>query len=141
MGRDQKIKAARIHNRKLFGGKTTAEELHRTIVFSGGLCGGCGSPKTVMRVRTFYPMRDLVDRKPEVAMQIAAKHDGRLPCVDFKGPGNRPVPYVRVGDAYACELCSKTLEQTVAEGERRDSRIVSHIDRGPGPDNVQVQVA
>lgn len=138
MGRER---SARLHRRRLFGGRCTAEEFHRANAFPpDARCGGCGSPKVAVRARTFYPARDLVARKPEVAVQIASRHDGRLPCVDFRGPGDRPVPHVRVGDAFACDLCAPALEKSLAEGERRDSRIVTHVERGPGPDNLIVQV-
>lgn len=140
MGQQGNAKAERRHSRKLFDGRYTAEEVHRASFPPDARCGGCGSPKVAIRMRTFYPAKELVSNKPEVAMQLAAQHNGQLPCTEFRGPGNRPIPYVRIGSSYACDMCKAALARAAVDGERKDSNIVTHIDNGPGPDKTIVQV-
>lgn len=121
-----------IHTKKLFDGRQTAEEVHRSLAFPADARCACGSKKVAIRVRVFWPADDLVREKPEFAMQMAARHGGRLPVVEFKHG-----KHVRVGDAFACDLCKSVLEK---EAAKAPSWVVVEVDRGPGPDNAQVQV-
>lgn len=145
MGKDAKVKAERIHRRQLFDGRYTAEQVHRASFPPDARCK-CGSPKVAIRARIFMPAETLVQSLPELAMQVAARNEGNLPVVDFRGPGDRPVKFVRIGDAFACDICKSELEKTLAKGpqdptlKRFASEIVVHIDRGPGPENPIVQV-
>lgn len=133
MGREAKAKAEIRHRKQLFGGRYTAEEVHRSASFpKGAVCGGCRSSKVAIRARTFVPFADFVKNMPELAMQMAAANGGSIPCVDFKHGR-----HVRVGDAYACDLCAGALERALARGP---SWVVVDIERGPGPERPVVQV-
>lgn len=138
MGKDSNIKAQRIHTRKLFNGQTTAEEVHRKYAFPPDAHCKCGSPKVAIRVRSFFPMSRLLKDHPQTAMHIAAQHSGNIPIVEMRGPGNVPVKYVRIGDAFACDMCKRELEVAAS---KHPSDVIIHVDRGPGPERPVFQVA
>ena len=129
---EKKAREERLHRRKLWNGRCTSEEVWRQHLPQDARCGGCGSSKVAMRVRTFVPLDWLLNKAPQLAMEIAAKNEGRLHLVDFTHG-----KHVRVGDAFACDLCKKALEQ---EAAKAPSHVTVQIDRGPGPDNPIVQV-
>jgi hypothetical protein len=142
MGHQSRARASRkaetIHRRKLFDGKTTADELHREHAFPhDAYCGSCGSRKIAVRARTFAPMDWVLANSPQWAMMEASKHNGQLPVVPIKGAGGSTLKYVRIGDAYACDLCKKQLEVEAAKGP---SFVIVHFDHGPGPEKTVVQV-
>lgn len=137
MGADSRTKNERIHRRKLWDGKTTAEELYRTHAFPPDARCKCGSPKIAIRARSFMALKKLLAELPPLAMQIASQHEGRIPIVEMRGPGNVPIKYVRIGDAFACDLCKRDLEKACA---KHPSDIIIHIDKGPEPDRPVIQV-
>ena len=129
-------KPENIHRRQLFGGRTTAEEVHRSHFPPDARCQ-CGSRKVAIRARTFMPLFDFLKDYAQAAMALAAQHGGQLPCVDLRGPGNRPVKHVRLGEVYGCDGCKALLEKTLAKGP---SYVVVDIQRGPGPERSIIQV-
>lgn len=122
-----------IHLKKLFGGKETAEQVHRQSL--PGKCP-CGGPPAI-QIRTFMPVDEVI-KNPPFAMSLAARNEGKIPCVDFKGPGGVPRKFVRVGTVYACDSHKVEAERAAARGP---SCAVVEINRGPGPDKPMVQVA
>jgi len=117
---------------KLFGGRFTSDEVWRQSLPSDARCGGCGSAKVAMRIRTFVPVDWLLKERPQLAIQIAAKHEGKLPCVEFTHGR-----HVRVGDAFACDFCKRELEKQAAKAP---NYVTVQIDRGPGEDKPIIQV-
>lgn len=137
MGIEQKKKQERIHRRQLFNGRYTAEEYYRKNAFPPDAICVCGSKAIAIRVRSFHPLANLLKNMPGLAMQIAAKHEGRIPVVEMRGPGGVPVKYVRIGDAFACDLCKKDLQKAAS---KHPSDVIMHFDTGPEPDRPIVQV-
>lgn len=144
MGEDAKTRAERreqraetIHRTQLFGGTTTAEEVHRSLAFPVDAFCKCGSRKLAIRARTFMPHVDLVQHHGEMAMLIASRNGGRIPVANMEGPGGDVVKMVRIGDAYACDMCKAALQRAAA---KMPSYVYVHWDFGPGPEKPIVQV-
>ena len=68
-----------------------------------------------MQIRVFMPAVDFVRDMPQMAMKIAAKNEGKIPVVLFKGPDGGERKFVRALDAYACRGCRKELEHWAAQ--------------------------
>ena len=124
-------KAPIIHRRQLFDGRTTAEEVHVKYALAGMKCGKCKGPPAI-RARVFAPVEYLLREHPDFMMNLAAKHDGGVPIVDFVHG-----KHVLFGNYVACKGCSKDLEKNLAKAP---SFFVVEINRGPGPEKPTVQV-
>lgn len=133
MGREAKAKAEIRHRRKLFNGLATAEEVHRSAI--GENCP-CGLPAAIV-IRVFAPVDEVLKRQPLFLHNLAAQNGGMVPVVELRGAENRPIKHIRVGMAYACEICQSTAEK---EAAKAPSWVVVDINRGPGKDKAIVQV-
>lgn len=140
MAEDSKPKPQMIHRKKLFNGMT-AQEVHRRVALAGKTCGRCGANATV-RVRSFAPVKELVDRAPEFLFALAQQHEGAVPIVEFTHG-----KHVYLGSIYGCEGCRKELSKACSDGPStsnplykiRDS-IVYEFAEGPEEPKVIVQV-
>jgi hypothetical protein len=124
-------KAEVIHRRRLFGGRRTAEEVHRELGLRGRCA--CGGPPAI-RIRVFIRHDDFVKLQPELAAMIAASNrDGPfIPTMESKYG-----PLVKRSDIVFCDHCRAYAERAAA---RTPSWAIVEIDRGVGPDKPTVQV-
>lgn len=122
-----------IHVRKFMDGKMTPDEAHRQTAWAGGCCMYCGSPKPAVRIQLFGLVSECIERHAQWCMQEAAKHDGRLPIVNFTYG-----KFVRMQRTYACDGCRSRAEREAAQGQ--PSYVLVEFDYGPGPDKPVVQV-
>lgn len=123
-----------IHTTKLFGGRETAEDVHRQHAWHGARCNACGDREVVVQVSTHMLTKELIEKNPHniVARIMAQSEDGTIPSWQSK--------YGRmtmVGVAYACTTHQRALETTAARGP---SSVLVEIDRGPGKDKIVAQV-
>ena len=112
------------HKDKLFGGTTTAEQLHVDVLAKP--CSTCGKPASIT-YKSFAPL-DYVLSNPQFSMQLAQQHEGSLPVVDTKFG-----KFVRTGMSYACKGCERDSDKAAA---KHPSWCFVEIDRGPGVDKV-----
>lgn len=133
--RDRKPRGEVIHRSKLFGGLTTAEEVHA----HHGIRLPCGAPGCknlpVIQIKMMMLMNEFAQRSPQLAAAIAATNpDGPfIPTVPTTfGP---MVVFSRVA---GCRTHQKDLEKAAAKAP---SWVLVEIDRGPGADKPIVQVA
>lgn len=129
---------ARGFRRKLFDGKTTAEEVHRRAVFGDRKCSGCrvATPSTIIRV--FFPLDELIKRDGAGVGRALMENPEHFKscCLDFIGAdGFSREPFVRVSTAYACPDCLPAAERAAA---KLPSWAHVEINRGPGADKVVV---
>lgn len=132
----------KIHMKKLFNGRHTAQEVHKIGLAKS--CNACGSPAATT-LRVFASFVELNMKFPGFLMDLAARTNGQIPLVDMRGPGGRPVKYVRVAAAFSCEAHRRDLEKEAVKIERQYSlvglgNIIVDFDNGPGPDKPMVQV-
>jgi len=129
-----------IHRSKLFGGKKSAQEIHREFGMKGR-CDLCGGPPVIM-VRMMALVSEIKKRSPEYWATVCASA-AQNGSVDKNG--NVRVPtidttygrMIRFSQAIACEHHRKELEITAA---RAPSWVLVEIDRGPNADAPLVQV-
>lgn len=143
MGRQSTIKRQRsgdiIHRSTLFGGTTTAEEVHRRLSWRGRctMCGGA----PVIKIRCFMLVDDIVDKSPEYLGAAMMTNPGGA----FKPDGTPNIPTVTTkfgemvlfASALACRDHQRELERTAA---KHKSNVLVEIDRGPGADKATVHV-
>jgi hypothetical protein len=127
--------AGRLARRARLQNGLTAHETWQRVMGKKCTCGRWPD----MGARVFYPTDDLVKDKPDVAMRMAAKNGGRIPVVQFRGPGNTPVPFTGIANYPVCSQCSKNLATFLAQ--EVPSYAVVEWYYGPGSDPIQVQVA
>lgn len=140
MGHQSSAKGGRrrgeiIHRSKLFGGVSTAEEVHARHGFRQP-CGiaGC-SNLPVIQVRMFMEHGEFVRRAPELAATIAASNPN--------GPYVPTTPMtfghmVLFSKVSACRTHQRDLERSAAKAP---SWVFVEVDRGPGADKPLVQSA
>jgi hypothetical protein len=141
MTKENKPKPQVIHRKKLFNGQGTAQEIHRRIAMAGKICGRCHAPATV-RVRSFAPAKELVDRAPEYLLAMGQQNNGQIPIVEFTHG-----KHVYLGSVYSCESCRQQLAKDCAQGpgkenplwKVRDSIVYEFAD-GPEAEKIIVQV-
>lgn len=123
-----------IHRTKLFGGKQTAEEVHRELAWGPMAVCQCGRKDVVIQIDGYASPKELLAHlRPEVIVRLmVATEDGQLPTFPTKYG-----PMVNFSKAWACEDHKQLAEQTAA---RLPSWVLVEIDRGPGKDKVVVQV-
>ena len=136
MGREAKAKSQHGYLRKLFDGRTTAQDIWRQYVIGNHTCNKCEARAT-MEAHVFWPVEDFERDQPALAVQIASEHHGGIPFVSFKAPERTRRDFVHMPTLYACDGCSAELEKVLA---RAPSYVVVEFRRGPGPDKPQVQV-
>lgn len=134
MGRDAAIRGRRRgdarHLRKLFDGRP-AVEVHQAAALAGKKCA-CGLA-AAYRVVSFAPVDELIRRAPQLVVDLARQHGGRVPVVDFKHG-----KHVRVGEVFGCSICRAAVERAAARGP---SWVVVEFQDGPGPERTTVQTA
>jgi len=126
-----------IHFNKLFGGKMTAEEVHRSTALRGRKCP-CGL-QAAGRAISFAPLSDLFDKDPMRVRWLAQQNGGQIPIVQFK-TGREDASaqkFVRLGEAVYCDICRSACEKAMA---KLPSWVLVDWDRGPGKDKVVSQV-
>ena len=127
----------RGYRRKLFDGKTTAQELHNNTLFRDKVCAGCGArPTTVFRV--FFPLDELVKRDGENVGRSLLQDPEHFKscCLEFVGAdGVTREPFVRVSTAYSCAQCLPAAER---EAAKLPSWAHVEINRGPAADKIVV---
>lgn len=123
-----------IHRDKLFGGRETAEDVHRRLGF-GGDCTICGRPP-VIKIVTLAPLVDVMSKMPEYAAFRASVSGGQLHTVKSKYG-----ELVRLTKVIACHLHRTDAIKAAARPPKgwRDCLVVD-IDEGPGADKVVSQV-
>lgn len=122
-----------IHRKKLFGGRETAQDVHRKLAWAGGRCYLCCGVDIVAKFEYFQSPKDLMKYEPGIASDIVSRSDnGQLPVWQSKYG-----PLVRFWSEYACRTHLKYVEIQAA---RLPSRIHVEIDRGVGEDKIIVQV-
>ncbi len=121
------------HTKQFMDGRMTPEELHRQVGLRAK-CVGCGQPAAI-RIKVLAQLEELTKRQPEFVAALAVTNPTG-PCV----PTVQTIygPMVKISDVGACDLCRKTAEIAAARGA--PSWCIVEIDRGPGPQNAQVQV-
>lgn len=133
--RDRKPRGEVIHRSKLFGGVTTAEEVHA----KHGIRQPCTSPGCrnlpVIQIKCFMLHDEFVKQSPQMAMAIAATNpDGPfIPCTPTTFG-----PMVMFSKVAACRTHQKDAETAAAKAP---SWVLVEINRGPGADKPQVQVS
>lgn len=144
MGRARReLKAAarreRVHRTQLFGGRSTAEEVHAKMAFPAHAKCVCGRRPEV-RAITLAPLDEArrhfpdVDRLAEYAPQELLMRTVAIRESPMVKAGK---PYVRLGVAYACKSCAPTMERALA---KLPSWVIVEINRGPGPERPVVGV-
>lgn len=122
-----------IHSRKLFGGRETAEGVHRRVAWSGITCQACASRRVVIVIRSFAPVIEFMTKMPdEAAAAIEFLGDAGIPTTQSKYG-----PLVKLAVVGACAEHRQIAEHIAA---KLPSWIVVEIDRGPGVDRPSVQV-
>lgn len=141
MSDGQKPKPQVIHRSKLFGGRETAQEVHRRIAMAGKICGGCGAAATI-RVRSFAPAKELVERAPEYLLAMGQQNNGQIPMIEFTHG-----KHVYLGSVYSCDACRAQLAKDCAAGPNKENplwkvrdSIVYEFADGPEPEKTIVQV-
>lgn len=118
-----------IHRRALFGGRTTAEELHAKHAFHGARCDACKAPPSI-RIQVFVRIVDM-NPSEKVAVEEAIKLGMVKPVKLATGPA---ILYSRV---HACRMCAPAAERAAARGP---SYAIVDIMRSPGADKPIVGV-
>lgn len=135
MGRDSRRKRGEVvHRSKLFGGVTTAQEVHAREA----LRGKCTIEKCpnlpVIQIKCLMLAADFVKQAPTMAAAIAASNpDGPfVPTIPTTFG-----PMVKFSTVNACRTHQKEAETAAAKAP---SWVLVEIDRGPGADRPIVQV-
>lgn len=122
-----------IHRTKLFGGRETAQEVHRKHAWAGGQCYRCGDRDVRIQLNYHQSPIDLVANEPKIAAQLLAFSDNdQLPVWKSKYG-----PMVLYWVEYACSTHQRDSE---IEAARLPSYILVEIDRGVGAEKIIGQV-
>lgn len=134
MGQRDKLRGATIHRSKLFGGVTTAAEVHARH----GIRQPCQADRCknlpVIQIRMLMAHDEFVKRNPQLATMIAMTNESGpyIPAIPTTFG-----PMVMFSKVAACRTHQKDLERAAAKAP---SYILCEIDRGPGADKPVVQV-
>jgi hypothetical protein len=138
MGQEAKKRAEVRHLRKLFGGKMTAEEVHRAVALPNMKCP-CGIQASG-RAITFAPLSDLSSKDPLRLRWLAEQNGGQLPIVEFRQgkTDDSRAKFVKLGSVYCCDICKPAMEKALA---KLPSWVMVHFDYGPEKDKIIVGAA
>lgn len=130
----QASKPAKPHKvrKKLFGGRETAQEVHRKVAWAGGKCYVCGSRDITARFAYHMAPKELIFREPNIASHLIEGNDGQLPIWH-----SQYGPLVNYWVEYSCRNDQRYVER---EAAKLPSYILVEIDRGVGEDKAVVQV-
>jgi hypothetical protein len=120
------------YGQKLFGGKTTAEELWKKHGLGGAKCL-CGRPGAI-KILIFCGLVDFYQRFPSQAEVIAATNPHGPFVPSFPSAFGH---LVKLSEVVACEGCQKTAEM---EAAKAPSWCIVDIQRGPAKDVIIGQV-
>lgn len=122
-----------IHTKKLFGGRETAEEVHRKYAWGPEKrCALCPDVP-VIRISLGCSPKDLIENMPNLARAVMAQSDrGGIPYFESKHG-----PMTWFNEVFACDTHRAIAEKQAARGP---SWVLVEIDRGPGKDKTVVQV-
>jgi hypothetical protein len=132
MGRASRSKCQRGYLTKLFGGRTTAQDVWRTYVIGSNLCNRCKAP-AIMEGHLFWPVEDFERDHPALAVKIASEHNGGIPFVSFKSAGRVRRDFVHLPTLYSCGNCAREFESMLAKAP---SYVVVEVRKGPGADKI-----
>jgi len=128
------------HRSKLFGGRTTAEELHSQSMRAMCPCGA--APR--VKARVFVPVLEVLAKCPEFVHAFFVEHpemiEHGLPVVQFTDGAK----WMKVDERVACAKCLPQMERDLAHGagilcgQKLHAEV--QFDRGPGTDPVSVQI-
>lgn len=123
-----------IHTTKLFGGRETAQEVHRRYTWGPrAACTICGCRDVLIRITCAMSPRELVERFPNVAAKIMAQSDnGQIPSYMSKWGA-----LTIFSEAFSCSTHQAAAERAAAH---LPSYVYVDIDRGVGEDVTVVQV-
>lgn len=106
------------HLKKFAGGRTTPQKMHADLAFPRtAKCGGC-QRKPLIRAITLAPLDEMRRRQPGLDALMTADPNGfmsQIVKIRENSEDKAGKPYLRVGVAYACESCKKSLEQAAAK--------------------------
>lgn len=121
------------HRTKLFGGRESAQDVHRKHAWAGGRCYRCNDGNVVIQLSYHQAPLDLVRHEPKITAQLIELSDnGQLPIWT-----SRYGPMVLYWVEYACPTHQKEVERDAA---RLPSYVMVEIDRGVGADKTVVSV-
>lgn len=122
-----------IHRSKLFGGRETALDVHRRVVWGDKRCTACRQRPVVIEIKTMILVKDLPsDVRAALVLGLAAG-DPRMPK-PFDTPHGKALT---TGQIFACQHHARDAELAAARGP---SYAIVTIDRGPGEDKPLVSV-
>lgn len=121
-----------IHRKKLFGGRETAQDVHRKHAWPNARCYMCGSGDVVIRLSYYQSPFDLIRHEPRIAAELMEGNDGQLPIWR-----STQGPLVMFWVEYACRHDQQYVERQAA---KLPDYIRVDIDRGVGEDKAVVQV-
>ncbi len=120
------------HIKKFAGGRFTAQEVHAHLAFPPDAKCACGQ-RPAMRALTMCELAEAT--KTEEVAQLLERMPQALVerTVMLRGSDGKPIPYLRMGIAYACKGCTPLLEKALAKAP---SHWVVEINRGPTADRI-----
>lgn len=120
-----------IHRKKLFGGRTTAEDLHSKLAVRSQ-CRYCGSPGN-FRVRLLATVEELLIHNPTWCATVAAMNPSGPFVPSFETKYGRMTCF---SDMAFCKGCRVRVEKEAAQMTMKRSWVLVDFDWGPGPDKV-----
>lgn len=120
-----------LHSKKLFGGHKTALQIHAELAWGNRPCFGCKGPPAA-RLKTLVTVKDLERYNPRLLIMLTMRGGGKLETIPTKH-GHA----LMISDITACRNCLATAERAAAKGP---SWVQTEVDRGPGDDQILVQV-
>ena len=125
--------AKTIHRKTFAHGRMTPQEMHRMFAFPlDARCAGCGGRPHV-RAITMVSIKDalaqgLVSQSEVTSADFLGKC--MVPIQETKG--TKPVPYIRLSNAYSCDRCRREFEKALA---KLPSYMIVEINAGPEETN------
>lgn len=124
----------RIHRKRLFDGRATAEDVHQKYAFPhSARCVGCGAPP-LTRAIVLMEVKEAIRRAPALEqVAMLSPSDFLTQTVMIRDGSGTERPYYRCSVTYACKACTPMMERMLAKAP---SHCIVEINRGPGVDRV-----